>query len=95
MFRVHQVFQGEYDPKADSVSNETLAPTLYGPRLMLAHRFKELLALANQAGKGFASKHPLDSLKHESRLVIGSSLQNRYWQNCFVLMLVDLMFVRQ
>lgn len=56
MFRVHQVFQGEYDPKADSVSNEALAPTLYGPRLMLAHRFKELLALAHQAGKGFSSE---------------------------------------
>jgi len=71
MFRVHQVFQGEYDLKADSVSNETLAPTLYGPRLMLAHRFKELLALANQAGKGFASKNPLDPRALESDLEDG------------------------
>ena len=57
MFRVHQVFQGEYDPKADSVSNEALAPTLYGPRLMLAHRFKELLALAHQVGKAFSAQN--------------------------------------
>ena len=59
MLRVHQVFQGEYDPKSDSVSNETLAPTSYGPRLMLAHRFKELLALAHQVGKAFSAQNPL------------------------------------
>ena len=35
---------------------------------MLAHRFKELLALANQAGKGFASKNRLDLQALESDL---------------------------
>ena len=71
MFRVHQVFQGEYDPKSDSVSNETLAPTSYGPRLMLAHRFKELLALAHQVGKAFSAQNPqrpqFDQLCSESQ----------------------------
>ena len=32
---------------------------------MLAHRFKELLALANQAGKGIASSYLLDLLMRE------------------------------
>ena len=57
MFRVHQVFQGEYCQKQYPMSNETLAPTLYGPRQMLAHRFKELLALANQVGKAFSAQN--------------------------------------
>jgi hypothetical protein len=57
MFRVHQVLQGEYDPKSYSMSHEALAPTLYGPRQMLAHRFKELLVLAHQAGKAVSAQN--------------------------------------
>jgi len=57
IFRVHQVFQGEHNLKLRSVSYETLAPILYGPRQMLAHRFKELLALANQVGKAFSAQN--------------------------------------
>lgn len=57
ILRVHQVFQGEHRPKRCSVSYETLAPILYGPRQMLAHRFKELLALANQVGKAFSAQN--------------------------------------
>ena len=43
---------------------------------MLAHRFKELLALANQAGKGFASEHPLDLPGYEFRSGVEQSLRD-------------------
>jgi hypothetical protein len=33
--------------------------TLQRSLRMLAHRFKDLLALASQAGKGFVAKYPL------------------------------------
>jgi len=49
---------------------------------MLAHRFKELLALANQAGKGFASEHLLDLPEYEfpsedEQFLLGQSLMKR------------------
>lgn len=52
---------------------------------MLAHRFKELLALANQAGKGFASEHLLDLpdcefLSGDERFLLGQSLMNHLAQ---------------
>ena len=45
---------------------------------MLAHRFKELLALANQAGKGFASEHLLDLLENEFHFGVEQSLCDPY-----------------
>ena len=56
---------------------------------MLAHRFKELLALANQAGKGFASKYLLDPPVCVSQLeaapldLDSRSLQNFVDFDCF------------
>ena len=46
---------------------------------MLAHRFKELLALANQAGKGFASEHPLDLPGYEFHSGVEQSLRDWNW----------------